>query len=284
MNFMYLPRTKSGISVGRVVIVVVIVIIIIAAAGFLALRGTTTTTSTNSSSTTTSNNNSGSSTSSSSASSSASSSTSAPSTASNNTTSSSASSSLSSSATGTAANGPSNSSQLTFLAVGGPNTMDPAGAFSSEETLVVNNVYQELFIYNYTSTATLVPVLATQYSSNPTATSYNFVLQPNAYFMNGDAFNASVVWFNFYRVMVMNQIGGSFFSSLLYNATSAFSSGYVLPTGADAALVAGGYQLSTTNSTLRQIQASTDLAALLSHFNPSNSTIQKIMSYSNQSV
>ena len=162
--------------------------------------------------------------------------------------------------------------------------MDPAGAFSSEETLVVNNVYQELFIYNYTSTATLVPVLATQYSSNPTATSYNFVLQPNAYFMNGDAFNASVVWFNFYRVMVMNQIGGSFFSSLLYNATSAFSSGYVLPTGADAALVAGGYQLSTTNSTLRQIQASTDLAALLSHFNPSNSTIQKIMSYSNQSV
>jgi peptide/nickel transport system substrate-binding protein len=163
--------------------------------------------------------------------------------------------------------------------------MEPAGAFSSEETLVVANVYQQLVTYNYTDPTTIVPMLATTWTSNANYSSRSFTLRQGVYFRNGDAFNASSVWFNFYRTLVMNQIGASFFSSILYNSTASFAYGYIVPAGLDNALAANGYTLSTTNTTLRWKQAATDLAAILSSFNPSsNTTIQKIMSYPNQAV
>jgi len=191
------------------------------------------------------------------------------------------SSTSSSAATGV---GPANSTELTVLAIGGPTSIEPAGAFSSEDTLVMANVYQQLLTYNYTDPTTLLPMLATSWTSNPSMTSFTFNLRSGVYFRNADSFDASTVWFNFNRVLVMNQIGASFFSSILYNATAAFSYGYVLPQGVDNALAANGYVLSTTNATLRQQQGANDLAAILSHFDPSNSTQQKIMSYPNQAV
>jgi peptide/nickel transport system substrate-binding protein len=180
--------------------------------------------------------------------------------------------------------GPANSTELTVLAIGGPSSIEPAGAFSSEDTLVMANVYQQLLTYNYTDPTTLLPMLATSWASNPSMTSYTFNLRSGVNFRNSDPFNAAVVWFNFNRVLVMNQIGTSFFSSILYNATTAFSTGYVIPQGLDNALAAGGYTLSSTNGTLRQAQSANDLASILSHFDPSNSTIQKIMSFPNQAI
>lgn len=180
--------------------------------------------------------------------------------------------------------GPANSTELTVLAIGGPSSIEPAGAFSSEDTLVMANVYQQLVTYNYTDPTTLLPMLATSWTSNSNVTSFTFNLRSGVYFRNSDPFDASTVWFNFNRVLVMNQIGASFFSSLLYNAGAAFSTGYVLPQGVDKALASAGYVLSTTNSTLRQQQAAVDLAEILSHFDSSNATIQKIMSYPNQAV
>ena len=194
-------------------------------------------------------------------------------------------SSVSTSATTSgAASAPPNTSQLTVLAIGGPRTLDPAGLFSSEETLVGINVYQELVQLNGTSTDVFDPVLATSWSSNSNDTSFVFNLRSNAYFMNGDAFNASVVWFNFYRTIVMNQIGSSFFAGFLYNASLASSTGYAVPAGLPEALAANGYSLSTSNISLRQQQAANDLANILSHFDPSNTTVQSIMSYPNQAV
>jgi peptide/nickel transport system substrate-binding protein len=139
-------------------------------------------------------------------------------------------------------------------------------------------------MFNYTSISEFAPILAQSWTISPDYTSYTFNLRNSVYFANGDAYNASITWFNFYRTIVMNQIGASYFTNLLYNGTTALTTGYAVPAGVPAALEAGGYRLSSTNSTLQQIQAATDLTLILSNFNANNSTIQTIMSYPGQAV
>ena len=180
--------------------------------------------------------------------------------------------------------GPANSSQLVVEENEPPNSYDPAAGFFAGEDEILVNTYQELVMFNYTSTTEFAPILAQSWTASPSYTSYTFALRNNAYFANGDAFNSSVVWFNFYRTIIMNQAGAFYFTNLLYDESEALASGYNVPAGVPAALEAGGYQLSSTNSTLKQIQAAMDLTALLSNFNTANSTIQKIMSYPNQAV
>jgi len=180
--------------------------------------------------------------------------------------------------------GPANTSQLVVVENEPPNSYDPASGFFAGEDEVLVNTYQELAMFNYTSISQFAPILAQSWTVNSAYTSYTFALRNNAYFANGDAFNASVAWFNFNRVIVMNQIGASYFTNLLYVGSTAFSTGYAVPSGIPGALEAGGYQLSSTNATLRQIQASMDLTRILSNFNAANATLQKIMSYPNQAV
>jgi peptide/nickel transport system substrate-binding protein len=146
------------------------------------------------------------------------------------------------------------------------------------------NTYQELVMFNYTSTSEFAPILADNWTIASNYTTYSFNLRNDAYFANGHPYNSSVTWFNFNRVILMGQIGAFYFTGLLYNGTTAFAAGYSIANGVDNALVAGGYQLSSTNTTLRWKQAATDLASILSNFNPSNSTIQTIMSYPNQAI
>ncbi len=162
--------------------------------------------------------------------------------------------------------------------------MDPATGFFSGEAEVETNVYQGLLVFNYESASSFAPILAQSWSSNANATSYSFTLRNDVYFPNGELFNSSVVWFSIYRAMIMNQAGASFFPNILFNETTAFAAdGYNVPLGAIQALESGGYTFST-NATLAQQQAGTDLANILSNFNPSNSTLQTIMSYSPQAV
>jgi peptide/nickel transport system substrate-binding protein len=179
--------------------------------------------------------------------------------------------------------GPKNSSQLVEESNAPPVTYDPASGFFSGEDEILVNTYQDLIMYNYTSATTYAPILATSWSTYPNASTYTFVLRNNAWFANSNPFNASVAWFNFYRTIIMNQIGASFFTSLLYNGTTALAVGCNVPYGVPAALKAAGYSL-PTDPTLQQQQACVDLASVLSNFNPSNSTIQTIMSYAGQAV
>ena len=139
-------------------------------------------------------------------------------------------------------------------------------------------------MFNYTSLTEYAPILASNWTVSSSYSNYTFNLRNDAYFANGHPYNASVTWFNFYRVMLMNQVGAYYFTNLLYNGATAFATGYNLPAGVDNALAANGYALSSTNATARQDVAAKDLAALLSHFDSSNATIQKIMSYPNQAV
>jgi peptide/nickel transport system substrate-binding protein len=146
------------------------------------------------------------------------------------------------------------------------------------------NTYQELVMFNYTSLSEFAPILAQNWTISSNYLNYSFDLRNGAYFPNGHAYNASVAWFNFNRVILMGQIGAFYFTNLIYNGTTAFASGYSISNGVDNALASAGYTLSTTNSSLRQKQAAMDLAAILSNFNPSNSTIQKIMSFPGQAI
>ncbi len=179
--------------------------------------------------------------------------------------------------------GPPNLSQLVVMENEPPNSVDPASGFFAGEDEVMTNVYQTLLMFNYTSISEFAPILATNWSVNPTYTQYTFSLRHDAYFANGNPFNASVVWFNFYRTILMNQVGASYFTNLLYNGTQAALTGYAVPAGAEAALQSVGYQFST-NTTQAQIQAANYLATILSSFNPSNTTIQRLMSFPNQAV
>jgi len=184
----------------------------------------------------------------------------------------------------TQAIGPSNSSELTVIENEPPTSIDPATGYFVGEEEVMDNIYQGLVFYNYTSITQFAPMLASSWAISPNYMSFNFTLRQNAYFMNGHPFNASAVWFSINRAMVMNQVGASYFVNTLYNATTAVATGYTLPHGVDNALAANGYTLSSTNSTLRQSQAANDLAAILNDFNPSNSTVQAIMRYPDQAV
>jgi peptide/nickel transport system substrate-binding protein len=182
------------------------------------------------------------------------------------------------------ASGPANTSQLVVLETSIPNSIDPATGFFSGEDEVMTNVYQGLVLYNYTSFSVFAPILASNWTVSSTYTNYTFMLRPQARFADGDSFNSSTVWFNFYRDIVMNQAGASYFTNLLYNGSQAFSTGYALPWGAISALQSVGYQFSNTNSTLRQVQAAQVLATILSNFDPSNKTVMNIMDYPNQAV
>jgi peptide/nickel transport system substrate-binding protein len=180
--------------------------------------------------------------------------------------------------------GPKNSSQLVELSNEPPNSFDPASGFYAGEDDIMTNVYQPLVMFNYTSLMTFAPILASNWTTNSAFTSYTFNLRQDAWFMNGHPFNASVVWFNIYRVILMNQIGASYFTNILYNGTTAYSTGYALPMGVAGALQAGGYSISSTNVTLAAQQTAADLSAVLSHFTSSNATIQKIISYPDQAI
>jgi len=186
--------------------------------------------------------------------------------------------------TSTSVVGPSNSSQLTIIENEPPNSVDPATGYFVGEMEVMTNVWQGLLLYNYTSITQYAPMLAASWTIAPNYMNYTFNLRQDAYFMNGQPFNASAVWFSIYRVIVMNQVGATWFGNMLYNGTTAFDLGYAVPIGVVNALEAGGYKLPTGNATLLQKQAAVDLADILSHFNPSNSTIQTIMSYPDQAI
>jgi len=145
------------------------------------------------------------------------------------------------------------------------------------------NVYQGLLMYNYTSGSELAPILADSWTTAANDSTYSFMLRNDSWFANGNAFNASVVWFNYYRDILMNQFAATFFTNMLYNGTTAFAVGYNIPAGVQAAMAANGYQFSS-NVTAQPAEVATALASLLSNFNPANSTIQSIMSYPGQAV
>lgn len=172
---------------------------------------------------------------------------------------------------------------MEYTSISGPISYDVATGFATQEQEIMINVYQGLLMYNYTSGTELAPILGTSWTVSPNGSTYTFMLRNDAYFANGDLFNASVVWYNYYRDILMNQFAATFFTNTLYNGTTAYADGVNIPAGVQNAMAANGYTF-TSNMTAQPAQVASDLATLLSNFNTANTTIQNIMSYPGQAV
>jgi peptide/nickel transport system substrate-binding protein len=172
-------------------------------------------------------------------------------------------------------------------------SVDPSSSFDVPGGELLQNVYQGLVFYNGQSGSSFVGVLAKNWTSSSSGLNYTFNLWPFEAFSDGTPLNASTIWYSVYRTMVLNLGISSYISQVLAVSGGLGFKGEVspgtlgtikLPFGAEQALAAGGYTFSSTNQTLAYQQASDDLAAILSHFNAANSTLQTIMAYPNQAV
>jgi ABC-type transport system substrate-binding protein len=162
----------------------------------------------------------------------------------------------------------------------GSDSVDPAVGFTLGDTPVFSAVFQPLVAYNGSDTSHVVPVIAAGYSIQNNYQTYVFTIRSGVTFSNGDPVTAAVVWFSFARILLIGQGPGvADYVSLLFPANFSIS-GYSSPWGVDKAINAAT-GLPTNNDP--QLTANA-LGVMLSNFDPSNSTIAKIISYPNQAL
>ena len=94
---------------------------------------------------------------------------------------------------------------LSIDEAGEPEGIDPAFDYDPPAWDIIPNIYQGLLWYNGSSTDTYVQVLADSWTASPDGMSYTFHLRSGVTFSNGDPFNAYVMWYSIYRVLLMNQ-------------------------------------------------------------------------------
>ncbi|MEM3829476.1 MAG: ABC transporter substrate-binding protein [Conexivisphaerales archaeon] len=182
---------------------------------------------------------------------------------------------------------PPNPNQLVSVENEPINSVDPATGFYAGEDEVMSNVYQGFVMYNVTTptASSIEPIIASNWTHSSNYTIWNFNLRSSVTFENGNGYNAYDAWFNFYRTILMGQVGAYYFNGLLYNGTLAFETGYSVPQGVVSDFEANGYtNLTTENISEQQKSAAYILADILSNFNPNNSTVQSIMKYPGQAV
>ncbi len=163
-----------------------------------------------------------------------------------------------------------------------PEELDPATGFCTSNGPLFAAVFQTLVVFNGSSTTSVVPLLASHvYNTNDT--NYTFDIHSSANFSNGQQLNASSVWFSFERGILMGQGPySSDYCGILFNGTIASETGIYIANGTINALESAGYTI-TGNLSTRYVEAGSDLADLLTHFNY-NSTEMKVMEYKNQAL
>jgi peptide/nickel transport system substrate-binding protein len=88
--------------------------------------------------------------------------------------------------------------------IGEPRTLDPAEAYDSASTDMVNNIYDRLVTYKGNDTKTIYPSLATNWTVDSDQLTWIFHLRQGVKFSNGDSFNATDVKYSFDRVLIVN--------------------------------------------------------------------------------
>lgn len=106
--------------------------------------------------------------------------------------------------------------------IGEPKTLDPAEAYDSASTDMVNNIYDRLVTYKGNDTKTIYPSLATNWSVESDQITWTFHLRQGVKFSNGDTFNATDVKYSFDRVLIVNSpdSGVAWILSQCMNVTS----------------------------------------------------------------
>ena len=85
------------------------------------------------------------------------------------------------------------------------DSVDPTVTFTVPGWSIDQNVYQTLVMYNGSSETNFVGELAKNWTSSSGGTIWTFNLWPGEHFSNGDPINAYVVWYSFYRSLLVNQ-------------------------------------------------------------------------------
>jgi peptide/nickel transport system substrate-binding protein len=83
-------------------------------------------------------------------------------------------------------------------------TLDPAEAYDSASTDVINNIYDRLVTFRGNDTKAIYPSLATNWSVESDQLAWTFYLRQGVKFSNGNIFNATDVKYSFDRVLIMN--------------------------------------------------------------------------------
>ena len=96
---------------------------------------------------------------------------------------------------------------LVYGALGDPRDLDPAKAYDTGSSLIIDNVYEKLVGYKVVDgkwTPEIVPVLAESWSVSDDGKVYTFKLRRNVTFHDGTKFNASAVKYSFDRAKRLN--------------------------------------------------------------------------------
>ncbi len=138
-----------------------------------------------------------------------------------------------------------NPDTFTWDTIGDPQTLDPAEAYDTASTAVIQNVYDTLVTYKGTDTETIYPSLATSWSVDSTGKNWTFNLRKGVKFSNGDAFNAQAVKFSLDRVIIMNspQTGVAWILNQFMYTYNATSKKWNSPDGESSVRVVNDYQV-----------------------------------------
>lgn len=146
-------------------------------------------------------------------------------------------------------------------------TLDPSTEFSNS-ILVLQNVYQTLTFYNSTSKS-VEPLLATNWTSNANGTVWEFNLKQNVTFYDGTPFNASAVVFSVDRTMRLGQ-GAAYIWSPVKSvyAISEYKVGFDLNYSANLPLIASaGYAAYIMSPNIRSVYNLPSNESLATWFN-----------------
>lgn len=88
--------------------------------------------------------------------------------------------------------------------IGEPRTLDPAEAYDSASTDMVNNIYDRLVTYKGNDTKTIYPSLALDWTVESDQLTWTFHLRQGVTFSNGNTFDATDVKYSFDRVLIVN--------------------------------------------------------------------------------
>ncbi len=87
---------------------------------------------------------------------------------------------------------------------GSIDTLDPAQAYDTSSSEVIQNVYQTLYAYKGASAKDFVPQLATAYKVSEDGKTYTFTLRKGVTFHNGDPFTCADVAYSLKRAVITN--------------------------------------------------------------------------------
>lgn len=80
--------------------------------------------------------------------------------------------------------------------------IDPAISYYSYDYNIMQNVYEPILWYNQSNATDVIPWLASSYTANTALSQYQFTLRNGITFADGEALNASAVWFSINRALI----------------------------------------------------------------------------------